>query len=83
MPPNTSICPSAKVLTAPPLGNYRAGPGGGPSSGKRTEVLVGWGLHLLTSLRVLGVADLGSPQPQVSVSALSSERLSLVGAGAP
>lgn len=75
MPPNKSICPLAKVPAASPWGIV--GLGRVPTILWREirSVCQGWGPRLLTSLRVLGAADLGSSQPQVSVSALSSELL--------
>lgn len=81
MSPNKCICPSAKIPAASRWGSCRAGPGWGTILWKEIRVSVrgGWGevgpllTHILASP---WAADLGSPQPQVSVSALSSELLS-------
>ena len=80
MPPNKCICPSAKIPAASHWGSCRAGPGGGPFPGRRLECPSGvGGARRGPCLLILAspwAADLGSPQPQVSVSALSSELLS-------
>lgn len=85
MPPNKSICPSAKIRGASHWGNCRAGPGWGPSLWREIRSVCQWGAgrgpRLLTSLQVLPVADLGSARPQVPVSALSSGLLSPPGGG--
>lgn len=79
--PNKCICPSAKIPAASHWGRCRAGPGWGTIGWKEIRVSVrgGWGevwpllTHILASP---WAADLGSPQPPLSVSALSSELLS-------
>lgn len=81
MPPNTCICPSAKIPATSHWGSCRAGPGWGSILWKEIRVSVrgGWGkvgpllTHILESP---WAADLRSPQPPVSVSALSPKLLS-------
>jgi hypothetical protein len=83
--PTKASVPQSKALL-PLIGAVAGlGQGGGDFSLEGDQELLsgvggaGWGPGLLTSLRILGKADLGSPQPQVSVSTLSSELLSPIG----
>lgn len=43
MPPNKSICPSAKIRGASQQGNCRAGPGWGPSLWREIRSVCQWG----------------------------------------
>lgn len=76
MPLNKCICPLAKIPVASQWGRCRAGWGTIPWKEIRVSVRGGWGkagpllTHILASP---WAADLRSLQPQVSVSALSSE----------